>query len=42
VKPFKKEGVWSEIWEYLNARNKLLDEIEKTLRQEDEYDVMFF
>jgi len=42
IKPFRKEGVWVKIWEYLNEKNKLLNEIEKTLRKDPEFDVIVF
>jgi len=42
VRPFRREGIWREIGRYLEERGRLLDEIEKTLREDPEYDVIAF
>ena len=42
IKSFRREGIWKKIGEYLEKRERLLDEIEKTLRKDPEYDVILF
>lgn len=42
IKPFRREGIWKEIGRYLEERERLSNEIEKTLRKDPEYDVIIF
>lgn len=42
LKPFPRTGLWKKVGEYFDRRNRLLDEIEKTLRKEPEFNVIAY